>query len=60
MGKMSSEQASQKKELGHAEERTFNAFFGNKDSRDTNFSVTLAILLFGNTSSSFNIIITNL
>ena len=38
MGKMSSEQASQKKELGHAEERTFNAFFGNKDSRDTNFS----------------------
>ena len=38
MGKMSSQQASQKKELGHAEERTFNAFFGNKNSRDTNFS----------------------
>jgi hypothetical protein len=38
MGKMSSEQASQKKELGHAEERTFNAFFGDKDKRFTNFS----------------------
>ena len=38
MGRMSSKQASQKKELGHAEERTFNAFFGNKESRDTNFS----------------------
>lgn len=38
MGKMSSEQASQKKELGHAEERTFNAFFGNKNTRGTNFS----------------------
>ena len=35
---MSSELASQKKELGHAEERTFNAFFGNKNKRDTNFS----------------------
>ncbi len=35
---MSSEQASQKKELGHAEERTFNAFFGDKNRRDTNFS----------------------
>lgn len=35
---MSSEQASQKKELGHAEERTFNAFFGDKNKRDTNFS----------------------
>lgn len=38
MGKMSSKQASQKKELGHAEERTFNAFFGNKSNRETNFS----------------------
>ncbi len=35
---MTSEQASQKKELGHAEERTFNAFFGDKNNRDTNFS----------------------
>lgn len=38
MGKMTSEQASQKKELWHAEERTFNAFFGNKTTRETNFS----------------------
>jgi hypothetical protein len=38
MGKMSSKLASQKKELGHAEERTFNAFFGDKNSRDINFS----------------------
>lgn len=38
MGKMSSKLASQKKELGHAEERTFNAFFGNKNTRETNFS----------------------
>ncbi|GEM_PF-4331840 len=38
MGKMSSDQASQKKELGHAEERTFNAFFGDKTKRNTNFS----------------------
>ncbi|WP_313503955.1 hypothetical protein [Kaistella carnis] len=35
---MSSDQASQKKELGHAEERTFNAFFGDKTKRNTNFS----------------------
>ncbi len=42
MGKMSSEQASQKKELGHAEERTFNAFFGDKNKRDTNFSGSTA------------------
>ena len=38
MGKMSSQQASQKKELGHAEERTFNAFFGDKNKRETNYS----------------------
>jgi hypothetical protein len=38
MGKMTSQQASQKKELGHAEERTFNAFFGNKNQRDVNYS----------------------
>ena len=38
MGKMTSKIASQKKELGHAEERTFNAYFGNKRTRDTNFS----------------------
>lgn len=38
MWKMSSEIASQKKELWHAEERTFNAFFWNKTTRDTNFS----------------------
>lgn len=38
MGKMTSKQASQKKELWHAEERTFNAFFGNKNTRETNFS----------------------
>jgi len=38
MGKMSSKLASQKKELGHAEERTFNAYFGSKSTRDTNFS----------------------
>jgi hypothetical protein len=42
MGKMSSEQASQKKELGHAEERTFNAFFGDKNKRATNFSSSTA------------------
>lgn len=38
MWKMTSKQASQKKELWHAEERTFNAFFWNKNTRDTNFS----------------------
>ena len=35
---MSSEQASQKKELGHGEERIFNSYFGNKKTRGTNFS----------------------
>jgi hypothetical protein len=38
MGRSSSEQASQKKKLGHAEESTFNLIFGNKKVRDINFS----------------------
>jgi len=33
-----SEQGRQKKELGHAEERTFNAFFGDKNKREINYS----------------------
>ena len=38
MGKSSSEQASQKKKLGHAEESTFNVIFGDKKVGDMNFS----------------------
>ena len=38
MGKMNSKQASQIKNLGHAEETTFNALFGDKDNREINHS----------------------
>jgi hypothetical protein len=38
MGKMTSFNASRVKRLGHAEEETFNAFFGDKHQRDRNFS----------------------
>ena len=38
MGKMNSKQASQIKNLGHAEETTFNALFGDKFHREINHS----------------------
>jgi hypothetical protein len=38
MGKMNSKQASQIKNLGHAEETTFNALFGDKLHREINHS----------------------
>ena len=38
MGKMSSKKASQIKNLGHAEEMTFNALFGDKGHREINHS----------------------
>ena len=41
---MSSEQASQKKELGHGEERIFNSYFGNKKTLncfDSNKTLTV-------------------
>lgn len=38
MGKMNSKKASQIKNLGHAEETTFNALFGDKNNRELNHS----------------------
>ena len=38
MGKMTSKKASLVKNLGHAEETTFNALFGDKDNREINHS----------------------
>ena len=38
MGKMTSEQASLKKRLGHAEESTFNVIFGDKTQETMNFN----------------------
>jgi hypothetical protein len=38
MGRMNSKQASQIKNLGHAEETTFNALFGDKENRGINHS----------------------
>lgn len=38
MGKMNSKKASQIKNLGHAEETTFNALFGDKNNREINHS----------------------